>query len=572
MTDVPAFTSRCPFCSLLCPIAVERRGHELFVPGYVSESQGVRQGVCARGQLVCDLAAHARRLNEAWMGNGSVQTAVNPEAALADAASRLQQFEPNEVAVVAAGANCRGIVAGHAFVQAAFSGGTFAAFLPAEDEACLDGLSASGAALASQEDVSQADALLIVGDPFASRPVLARAVHAAKIAAQRMPLVVVDSVPGITGQFASLNVVMRPGSEAHWLAALLKRLAPDEAKLNVERSALDKLSEGLGDEVVQADAAAEALGKAKRLVVVVAPEFGRSSSWDAIALLAGQMARANGGKVFAALSAANALGAYRMARHLGGARMAELYERIDTGQTKALVCVGVDMAAAWPRLEPALRSMALVIAAAPMPSGTSELAYITLPLALAFEEPFVALEADAARVDVSAGLPAPRGALSAEELFRSLAGQLGKPLSEPDVEDSLLAQPEPIPAERIVSACAQPIAAETGQLVLVGESNAFHAGDGSLSRWTRWSAATAPEPPIRLNPRDAQALEAREGASLVCEESSLQVVVSDDVPAGVAVVSSHFAQARKLFDCHVDRERGRLTIGPTAVPVTAFSA
>lgn len=568
MPDVAAFTARCPFCSLLCPIALERRGHELFVPGHVPESLGVRQGVCARGHLVCDLVAHGRRLNEAWVKGESGRTPVLPHAALADTASRLRHFDPDGIAVVVAGENCLGITAAHAFVQAIFEDAMFTVFVPAEDDACMDGLAASGVDLASQEEVAAADALLIVGDPFATRPVLGRAVHAAKMATDRMPMVVLDSVPGTTGKFASSNVIVPPGAEANWLAALLQHLVPDDAKLSVDRSVVEGLAKEVGG---QADEAAEALAKAERLVVIVAPEFGRSSGWDAIALLAGEIAEAKAGKAFAALSAANALGAYRMARHLASARLADLYERIEGGQIKALVCIGADIATSWPRLDDALRNIPFLMAASAMPSRTTELAHIEVPLAFPFEEPLVALGADAVRVEAPGGTPAPLGALGAVELFQELGEQLGKTLPEVEIDDALLAPSQALSAEQIMTAFAPPPAVEAGQLVLVGEATALHAGDGSLSRWTRWSTAAAPEPTIRLSRRDAQALEVRAGSSLVWQGCSFRVELSAEMPSSVAEVSSQFADARKLFECKADGKAGRLAVGPTAVPITAFS-
>ena len=573
MADVAAFTSRCPFCSLLCPLAVERRGHELFVPGYVTDVPDVRQGVCARGHLVCDLAVHGKRLNEACVrSNGSAQTVVDPDAALDEVATRLQQFGPDDVGVVVAGENCRGIAAAQAFVQAAAPGATLAAYLPSEDEACLDGLTNCGATLASQEEVAEAEGLLVIGDPFASRPVLARAVHAAKLATDRLPMVVIDSIAGTTSKFASQAIVVPPGGEANCLAALLQSLSDGSTKSQVGQDVLSELAGDAGDAAGSAAAAAEALSRVKQLVVVVAPEFGRGGDWGMTALLAGEIARVKGGKVFAALSAANALGAYRMARNLGAARMAQLYEDLVTGGIQALLCVGVDLVTAWPRLEPTLSSRPLVVAATALPNRTSQIANITLPLALAVEEPSVAVENDGTRIEAGGGLAPPRGARSAEDLFRDLASRMGKPLSEIEVEEPLLAGPGAVRPEEIASAVAESSPVGVGQLVLVAESNALQAGDGSLSRWTRWSTLTAPAPTIRLSPQDAEALNASSGTTLSCQGISLQVEVSDRVPQGVAAVPSYFAETRKLFECQADSERGRLTIGPTGLPLTAFSA
>ncbi|GAI38013.1 unnamed protein product, partial [marine sediment metagenome] len=207
---------------------------------------------------------------------------------------------------------CEDITAALALAAASRGKINAGVYLPAEDEATLDGLAASRTRLFTPEELTECDAILVVGDAFATHPVISRAVHALRRRNGRTPLVVVDSLAGRTAIFATHPLVVRAGAESRILAVIAEKLGVGKLKpLQV------KLEEAASEAGVGADelaAAADAIAGAKRLGVILRAEIGKAPNWRQIALLSGLIASAREGGVTACLTYGNALGGYRLAR------------------------------------------------------------------------------------------------------------------------------------------------------------------------------------------------------------------------------------------------------------------
>ena len=549
--------TRCSLCSLACHLGLTQSPLGYLEPDYPEDVPELRRGVCSRGNMTAELLTHVLRLDAAKLAGGEKPRDVPLDEAIAKLADAAKSG--NTTLLIDGNLTCEDIAAGLAL--AAASGGKITAgvYLPAEDQAALDGLAASGAKLLTPEELTECDAILIVGDALATHPVISRPVHSLRKANRRLPLVVIDSLPGKTSIFATHPLLARPGTESRTLAAIAGEIGVKNLgglKLTVREAASESgLSEGA------LSAAAEVIGEAKKLGVILRAEIGKAANWDQIALLAGLIASARGGGVTACLTYGNAMGAYRLMRAADG----KLDRSGEPGRTA--ITLGTDVVSVFSKGDSVtmLDAIGTLAAAASLPVPTLGAADIVLPLAFNFETGGTTVTGSGEVVTVDAVADAPGEAASAGNLVTRLAEAMGISGVERKAETPLIEKMPQVDAEAILKRAQPDVPAPAeGELLAVTQSDAIHFHVGSLTGQCAWAKYAAAGPVVTVNANDAESLGILNGETVRITsdegEGTGTVEVVKEQAAGVVAVPGGFAEMRRLFPW----ERGT---GPVTVKI-----
>lgn len=553
MVSLKSKDTRCSLCSLACFLRLSESPHGYLEPDYRTDVPELRRGVCNRGNMTAELLAHIRRIDAAkFCGEETRQVPL--EEAIRSLAGTVQASRTT--LLIDGNLPAEDIAA--ALALAAGSHGKIAAsvYLPTEDEMVLEGLAASRARLLTPENLAECDAILIVGDAFATHPVISKPVHALRKRNVRTPLVVLDSLPGRTSIFATHPLLVRPGTESRVLAALAgKSGVRDLGVLSCEvgRAASES---GLPEGALAA--AAAAVAGAKKLGVLVRAEIGKAANWDQIGLLSGLIASAKAGGVTACLTYGNALGAYRLARAAGA--------RLDQpGET--VIVLGTDVVSVLSRQEcnRTLDGIRTLVAAAQLPTLTLGAADVVLPLAFNFEAGGTTVTGSGEVITVESLAEAPGEAVPAGELVMRLAHAMGLRGVERKVDRSVLETMPEVDVRAIIERGHPQVAkAPEGAFLAVTASDAIHFHTGGRTSHCEWPKYMAPNPVATMNVDDAGPLGIKSGDEVLLVSNEGEGRATAEVvktqAAGVVAVSSGFAEMRRLFPWNMARRTGPVAV------------
>jgi len=538
---------RCAMCSLTCPAPMEPFAPDRVRPAYPADSQGL----CVRGHLICDLLNHRLRVYEPCRGGSDgryrfeMTEALRRTAALGSGGMPLHIWMDGNLTAERLERTIR-----HA--RRWRPDATVALYLPPADREAAAGLLASGVRCAEPDQLGEADGYLIFGDPFATHPCLARTMLERRRNRPQMPWIVVDSAAGVTAQFASHHVLVRPGGEtaaAAALAAEAGRSAGSAAQPDRETSEQAGLRP---DDLARA---LEAIRGAKRMAVVVAPQLGRAGSWSDTAESLARLAEQIKGLLLVLFVYPHVVEVLQTARSLGWKDLGEAVEAASAADGADLLIVGWDPTSAVPERiwSEALGAARHVVAATSFTGGVAERADVLLPMAMPFE----------GRDAGGAFFEPPIGVLTPEELFERLAEQAsGSWTEQRRPSESYAARPagereapSPGGSERL-----------TAQAVLMAEP--VHFDDGSLTRQTSWAEAWGTQPRVLLGPTDAERLGVSDGATVevhnTCGAARCMAMVRPLQPAGQVALSAAYPQTRAMADWTIGAD-GALRCGPFKV-------
>ena len=415
------------------------------------------------------------------------------------------------------------------------------------DEQMLLGAEAAAAEHLSDEALADCDGFLIVGDAFAANPRCSRGVFERRAAEPRTPIVAIDPGGGTAAKFATHCVPAAPGAELQALASVA--LA---AGIDMDVSGLC----GAGE--TPASAAGKALAGCRRLGVLLAAEYGRTSAWRQVGYLAGRLAAARGGGVACQTAGANALGAVRCAAGLETVPLAEAV----ADEASAWVVLGCDLLGmlGW-------CDRAVLAAAAPLPNTTTEAAEFVLPAPLPVEMGGTYVLSGGRQVASQALLAPPAGVATPLEIIEQMARSAGVASPEvPGIAAALEARPAEAP--ELVAAEGDP-----GQPLLLFARQALHAGSGALTRHGSWQQGAEGRMELRVSPADADEMDLRNLQAARVEaggrSAAAQVRVSDGLPGGAVVLPEGFVEARALAPCRAEADRNALVATPAAVKIEA---
>jgi hypothetical protein len=530
-------------CSVLCPVGLaETASGRRWEPTYPSRDDGLR-GLCARGNLLGELAGLPQRLGRAAVGCGPQRSWCPPQEAIRQLGEAIQGAE--RPALIVDGRLPWEDLAALATLAEAIPDATFCVYCPPHEAQLLAGIAFAKGTPARPEAMADCDAFLLVGDLFAVAPVAAGPVLVRK--QQRAAIVSLDVGDTVTGRFAAHALQVAAGTEhvavsALALAARGKRGSPFSKLLPTAE--VDALAAACGVDEAALRAAAEAIGAAENPAVVIAPLPGRTPRWDLVGAAAvaaagkgGLVVPATGYRAHAFL-AAGALNAKPLAAALDGER-------------DLLVVVGCNPAAATPGLWAKASGQATCIAAASaLPNAVTDAARVLLPAPLAEESAGALLDFGGRSCPVAALLAPPPGAMPGRELAAAVGRYLGIESvgGRPVPETVELTAPDTLtPMETLPS-----IEPPDGKLLLSMRQDASAFADGSLTGLTSWSQATRPAPVIQLSADDAGRLGLADGdvAEVTSEHGRCRAAVALEPRqrSGQATINAAFAASRRLFD------------------------
>lgn len=558
-----ATEGRCLFCSLGCRMSVEQYAPQRWRPAAGAPGQG---SPCARGQMIADLMHHPERIDRPTAhAAGSTTAAAIREIAdrwrYRGAAGRLELWLDGNVAI-------EDLAAAHAFCASLGERAALLVHVPPHDLGAVEGLDAAGRPQAPPDEWAQADAFLVIGDPFRSHPPVAA--HLMRWGNQRRetPMVVIDSAAGITGSYTSDHIVCRPGYE-YWVVGELLRSAGigDKTGWLPQVDLCRQVVQDSGVEKDRVHRAAMQLRSAHRPAVVIAPQSGGRAMWRALSAVACQWAKQRGGTATVLTGCANALGVSRFLAHRGVADWATGMSTGARAKPDLLLVVGWDPSSAYPRScwAPSGRPAGMVVVAAAFNPSQTEWVDMILPLALPSEVAGTYLLADGQPRRITPMMPAPTGTLSVRELMDALAQALGQGASiSAEFTAAELTAPSRAPA---VTVPAPPAQNGARGLPVVLTADAMQYFDGHATRRSRWARSLGLRPELRLSEHDAYALRVSDsdGVSIHNEHGSTEArvaVVTAPESAGACDANTHeagrtvgwgaisggFAEVRQLAD------------------------
>ena len=511
--------SRCLLCNVGCPVRVMRAGPDQWLPDYVPHAGYA--GLCGRGSVLVELADHPDRLRDTHRHGGEGREVLGLRAAAAEMAEALRSTR----AASRVGDSAAVIVDGNWDVDTLAAVGAFAGTvgaqwavsLPPSDEALVRGLDSSGCRFVGPEALEQADALLLVGDVFATHPVAAHWILEAKARQPRMPMLVLAASAGVTADFASASFQAAPGAG---LAAAVAAVRTGNA------SALDPRAKGLAGWK-------DLLKKAKQPMIVVAADAGRASVLVLAAEVAG-LAKELQAAVCPLTTYGNAWGALRTAAAGGAAGVEDILK----DPPEALLVIGADVESslAPQAVASALSSVLTLVYVGPMPNRTSRRAGLVLPSAFAFEQSGRALLGPGRETAFEPLLAPPAGVPTVREILALAGGGAAKA----DI------------ASPVAAATARANGEPRGEgLLLVLANDPVHFSDGSLTREARWPQAVIPRPVLLLAEEDAEAAGVADGRRAVIQgpggRAEVEVVTDAAQASGQARASAAFPAVRDVF-------------------------
>lgn len=510
---------RCLFCSLGCRLEVE-----MFAPHRwrLAASRNGRRPLCARGQAITDLLNHPDRL---YQPSGRTRWR-RPQTSVTDMLREwLASAAPNACLEIWLDGNVaiEDLAAVHGFRESLGDRAGLLVHVPPHELGVAEGLDAAGVPQAPPEAWDDADAFLVIGNLFASHPVAASHLMRWGEARRETPMIVIDSVPGITGAYASSELTCRPGYE-YWVVSELLTAAglEDRKEWLPDSELLRRIGQDSGVDMKHVHRAAKQLRSAGRPAVILAPESGGRQRWRALTAIAAHWSARCKGTATILTGCANLLATARFMRHHGIPDWASGTSDPGRQRPGLLLVIGWDPSSMYPEScwAPLGKPAEEVIYAGAFAPAERDWVDAALPLALGCETEGSYVLADGRLAQVNPVLPAPFGIPSIRELFceSNAAGLRPGDLAAASI------LPE-------VTVPAPPVSNGHVGLPLVLTADASQYADGHMTRKTRWSQAHDLLPEVRLSLvfskeagiRDGEVIQVRYGR----REAKARVSIAD---------------------------------------------
>ena len=503
-----ATSARCLLCSIGCPVRAASAGPGHYAPDYVPHAGYV--GLCGRGSVLVELTDHPERLFEARRGE---ETAPTAEAA----AGIAEALRGGSSSAIVVDGNTDLDTLATVGRLAADLGARWSVYVPPADAGLVHGLDAGESYFVGPEKLAEADAILVIGNLFATHPVVSHWILEAKAKQRRMPLLVIGDPATATAKFATAlyQPTLKVGEAARAVAAVRTGRTDGLAGGGLlargkdVRAAAQKPALVGGAEMGYADA--RALGAE---VAALAPEV-----------------RAT---VCPLTSYGGAWGALRAGAAAGAICPVELF----SNPPDVLCVIGADLKSAWGAAAMSAAAPGQVLYVGPMPNRLSGGASMVVPAAFPFETAGRALLGPDRPIRFEPLMAPPVGVPTVREVLRSAGapGDVTADVSGPCSGPKMRAAGDATPGEGI---CLAPA------------TDPIHFDDGSLTGRASWPQAVKGTPVLVMAQSDAEAAGLAEAQAAVIEgpagSAAVQVAVSESHRAGQARVSAAFAEVRDVF-------------------------
>jgi hypothetical protein len=526
VVETPA--ARCLLCNVGCPVRIRKGGPDRYLPDYLPHAGYA--GLCGRGSVLADLLDHPDRLLNASRCTAGGCQEIDLAAAMQEAAATLRAG--GGAAAIIADGNLDLDTLAAAGRLAASVGAAWSVFVPPSDAGLVHGLDAGGGAFIGPEDLADADAILVVGNAYATHPVAAHWVFEVRKARPRMPVLVMADASGVTADYATsvFQPCLRSGEAARAVAAILTGQ-----------------TDALGSPGRPLTTWRDRLRGCKSLAIVVGAELDYADA-RALGTEVARLAAELGAKVCPLTTYGAAWGAVRLAASAGAASV----ETILAKAPRTLLVMGVDLDSSLGRaaVGPALDKVVNLIYAGPMVNRTSRRASLVLPAAFPFEVAGRALLGPGREVRVGSLLRPPAGVPTIREILAALG-------SSADDET-----PADVSAAVTVAAWQAGGKADGGSpegLLVAPAQDPFHFADGSLTRLGGWPRVVRPRPVLAMAEIDAQAADLVDRGRAVVEgpggSVEVEVAAGSAQRPGQARISAAFAEVRDMFGWMWDGRR-----------------
>ncbi|MBN1845050.1 MAG: molybdopterin-dependent oxidoreductase [Sedimentisphaerales bacterium] len=570
--------TRCPFCSLACPIGMEKTRYGPARPAYVSNPEGPTDGrACYRGHYASALIQHPRRLVEA-------RTTAKPngrpahDAAVEQAGRWLAEaIEQNSLGVLLSGnLPASELARAVRFFQPLMPAERIGIFIPPTDLGMLSGLLRSGCKLADEHDIKQAKFALAIGDVLGTHPVLAHPLLDLVERDRQATLGNLDCLGGRTMRFANPALRVPDGALAAAAGALAllagARIGPalEDAPKIEDLLARTHLSRSDLERCLQL------LQTRSPAVLLLTLPPGRQDDSETTAYLVGRLAKTLKIKVVPLLTSAGSAGAYAVCRALNAAdTTAWLSTMAEAKDCTCVFCAGVDLAGILPDefYAGVAGSWQTVIAADAMETLTTRRAQAVLPLAFWFETDGQMLDPLGRTLDLTALDKPPGGSLTLSDWLGQLAGQLGRPevawepVDEGDIRSGLAGAAEPAGALPAVGAPDPP----EGGCQVTARSETLDVYEGGWSRLLDWPRTIEAEPLVLIHPADAERMGIHDRQVITMrnetDECRVQARPSAAVEAQTVAIPAMLPAMRNFYSWRL--ADGRLRITPQTVSLIA---
>jgi len=564
--------TRCLFCSMQCPVSVEVTRGGRFLPRYGTLPDGTLHPLCGRGNLIAELASGRGRLSMPLIRQNGELSPLSLQEALGILSGWLSRKPASNALIIDGNLPEEDIKAGAAFASGVLDGAPAAVFLPPCDEQALDGLDASSCPLGSWARLGASDLFLAIGDVFCSHPVAARNILKALRESKENRLVVLDSRRSRTSAHAHSFFFAPPGALAVFLSALAEKFS---SKLPEVRSAIGGLN--LANLLEEAsipsgtvNALADLLSGARAPIFFLDVTMGREPDWEAVAAVTSLLARATGGSVIPLFTYGNARGAWQTRRRFNLASVSDFVSSFPSA-IEVLLLVNCAFLSYFPDsyFSDLVSRAKKVVAISPLSPEKSLEISMALPSSWWFEETGLVSASTGESVSIAPVLSSPSGVESPRELLRLLSSLLGRAsrLEEGAPEGGETPKASPGGFELKVLKKASP-----GKFRLVATSGPYNFAEGAVTRRCGWPELME-EPEISLNPEDARSRNWREGRLLRLSSPydtvSLPLKLDARLPRGIASVSEHFVETRRLFGWKPQGNSGGIYSGPVDLEISS---
>ena len=533
---------RCTLCPAGCELGLASAGPDRWRIEYPATPGA---GLCPRGAMLPELMAHPNRILAAARRDGSPLDPPGLDAAfreIVDAASGRQ------ITILLDGnLPCEQLTTAAAWVHD-WPGAQLALVIEPGDRDLLLGIAASGAECLGIEALDKCDGFVIIGDAFAANPRCARSILDRHQEEPKTPIVTIDPAAGTAAKFATHPVDVEPGGELAALSVIASDAGVED----------DLLSTAGSNGAASAHAAGKAISSCKRLCVLVAAEYGRTSAWRQIGYLAGRLAQTLGGGLAPQTAGANAPMAVRLEVQGDAIPLAQALAA--EGDVK--VAIGCDVVGMLGR-----NDIPVFAAAAALANTTTDVARIVLPSAMPGEYGGRYVFDCRELAEVAPLMPPPAGVPTPGDLVAALAQAAGVPVPalKPGDAPTNSAAAEPPPAAAMNADRPAP--------ALLFAREASRHGCGELSSRASWQAAALPLVRLRVSPADAEALQLKDLAVVTVRSGgavvSAQVRVSPELPPGRFVLPEACARTRALAPSRFESDQGTIVTEPPSIEVDA---
>jgi predicted molibdopterin-dependent oxidoreductase YjgC len=554
-----------------------------------------RGSLCAKGNVSLELMTHPQRLESPRVREGDRRRAAGWDEALAWAGDRVAQIRSVH------GGSSVGILLGPQLTDeeaaaavrlAQVIGTPHVDLCEPEDHAVMRGVELSSARpthVERVEQIDQMDALLVVGDLFTLAPCAAKPVLNARYRERRHTVAVLGPTKTRTAWFGRPALRCEPNGDAPALALLLAlaldspgAVAPvwaTDARGMLSRWPAAELERRSGVSRQQAADLVRSLQNGRAAGVLVASQFGATARVDLVAGLAALLAEAVGARFLAMLEGANSFGIHSVLAAEGYPRRSghttpELLEAVVTRDVRALLVFGADPVAAFPGsiAAQAMHAASLTLVTAPLPGPAADVAHVLLPSAVFGEKSGTTRGAFGTPTTLTEAMAPPGQACADLAVLERLAAVIPSHAASAEPAGVDAAGPGfPFFAELDLFLRSEGRAAshEPGTHLLLAESSATNAAEGSITRQLSWARYTYPQPLLAIPATQAVLLGVRAGDRVRVRinwgEAELPVRIDPSLPEGVVTAPHRDPAVRGLLRWRRDPTLRSLDLRPERI-------